>query len=77
MIVPTIKEFKDYLSINSKIRNNLSRAKDRFRNSVSQEILETAEYNKNYYTRIKNLICIVIINMKLKKKAYILYKCIE
>lgn len=54
MIVPSVKEFKDYLSINSKIRNNLSRAKDRFRNSVSQEILETAEYNKNYYTRIKN-----------------------
>ena len=53
MLVPTIKEFKDYLSINSKIRNNLSRAKDRFRNSVSQEILETAEYNKNYYKESK------------------------
>lgn len=54
MLVPTVKEFKDYLSINSKIRNNLSRAKDRFINSVSQEILETAEYNKNYYTNLKN-----------------------
>lgn len=54
MIVPTIREFKDYLSLNSKIRNNLSNSKNRFKNSVSQEILETAEYNKNYYKRIEN-----------------------
>lgn len=48
-MVPSLKEFKNYLSLNSKLRRNLSSYKNRFLNSATQEELETADYYKKLY----------------------------
>lgn len=48
-MAPSLKEFKNYLSLNSKLRRNLSSYKDRFYNSATQEELETPDYYKKLY----------------------------
>ena len=48
-MVPSLKEFKTYLSLNLKCRQNLSSYKDKFERSVSQEVLETPEYYQKLY----------------------------
>lgn len=53
MYIPTVQEFKNYLSLNSKLRRNLSSYKDRFSNSATQEELETAEYYQKLYAKNK------------------------
>ena len=49
MYIPSVQEFKNYLSLNSKLRRNLSSYKDRFSKSATQEELETADYYKKLY----------------------------
>lgn len=53
MYIPSVQEFKNYLSLNSKLRRNLSSYKDRFYNSATQEELETADYYKKLYFKSK------------------------